>query len=118
MARTRSSEAEVYWRGLIERQADSKLSVCRFCDRAGVSTASFYAWKRRFKRQAERPGGQEQAVGPLVPVRLIGDIPSALIAIELPDGIVVRLPATSDPVSALCAARLVRALAQPGDGAC
>jgi hypothetical protein len=118
MARTRSRETEAYWRGLIERQADSQLSVWRFCDRAGVSTASFYAWKRKFRGQAAKHGGQTQTVGPLVPVRLIADVSSALIAIELPDGIVVRLPATSDPACALCAATLVRALTQQGAGPC
>ncbi len=36
---------EVQWRALLSRFSASGLSVAAFCDREGVSTASFYRWR-------------------------------------------------------------------------
>jgi hypothetical protein len=35
------------WQGLIERAARSPLSIGAFCGSEGISTASFYSWRRR-----------------------------------------------------------------------
>jgi hypothetical protein len=45
------SERAAYWRGVVERQAGSGLSVAEFCVRRDVATASFYAWRRRLARE-------------------------------------------------------------------
>lgn len=37
------------WRGLLQRQESSGLSVAAFCRRAGVSQPSFYAWRRKLR---------------------------------------------------------------------
>jgi hypothetical protein len=62
----RPSDRELFWRRLIARQASSRLTVGELCRQAGVSTASFYAWRQRL-----------QAVGSarssLVPVRIIAE---------------------------------------------
>jgi transposase-like protein len=33
----------------IQRQQDGSLSIAEFCRRLGVSTVTFYAWRRRFR---------------------------------------------------------------------
>ena len=38
-----------WWRRQIQRQKDGRLTVAEFCRRLGVSTVTFYAWKRRFR---------------------------------------------------------------------
>jgi hypothetical protein len=35
-----------FWRELIERHRASGQTAVQFCKQAGVSTASFYTWKR------------------------------------------------------------------------
>ena len=38
-----------WWRRQIQRQQDGSLSIAEFCRQLGVSTVTFYAWKRRFR---------------------------------------------------------------------
>jgi transposase-like protein len=38
-----------WWRRQIQRQKEGSLSVAEFCRCLGVSTVTFYAWKRRFR---------------------------------------------------------------------
>lgn len=112
MARRRGEEAVAFWRGMIERRAASGLSIWRFCQRAGVSTASFHAWKRKLKSQSKSAGGGEAAAPcPLVPVRVIADAGPPAIAVELPGGIVVRVPASGDLTLLRGAAQFTRELA-------
>jgi hypothetical protein len=47
------SDRAGYWREVLRRQPHSELSVRDFCEREGVSTASFYNWRRRLA-EAER----------------------------------------------------------------
>ena len=47
MARPKDLSLEHTWRRRLRRQAISGLSIPEFCAREGVSTASFYAWRRR-----------------------------------------------------------------------
>ena len=42
-----------YWREMLKRQPHSELTVRDFCEMEGVSTASFYNWRRRLA-EAER----------------------------------------------------------------
>ena len=37
------------WRRLIEQHERSGLTVTAFCERAGVSAASFYGWRRKLR---------------------------------------------------------------------
>ena len=43
----RSEERLTYWRGVLERQRESGLSIRRFCREHQVSEASFHSWKRK-----------------------------------------------------------------------
>jgi hypothetical protein len=47
MARKQSSEKQLYWQEMIDRQAGSGLSVRQFCVAERVSEPSFYAWRRK-----------------------------------------------------------------------
>lgn len=120
MARRRGDEAVAFWRSLVERQAASGLSIWRFCDRAGVSTASFHAWKRKLKLRPAAVDHAEPAgaLSSLVPVRVIGDVGSLSIAVELPGGIVVRVPANGDSTTMRAAVHLACELARGMTGSC
>jgi transposase-like protein len=45
---TRQARRE-WWRRQIRRQNEGSLTVAEFCRRLGVSTVTFYAWRRRFR---------------------------------------------------------------------
>ena len=47
MARPKDLGLEHTWRLRLRRQATGGLSIGEFCRREEVSTASFYAWRRR-----------------------------------------------------------------------
>ncbi len=83
------SERAGFWRELIEAQAASGLSIGAYCRRRGVSTASFYAWRRRLA---------EQATPRFLPVRvaevIASDEPSAprpAVELERADGVRIRV---------------------------
>jgi hypothetical protein len=63
-----SSDREAFWRELLVRHAASNLSVEEICRKAGVSTASFYAWRRRL---GDSCSSVERSA--LVPVRIVAD---------------------------------------------
>ena len=51
------AQKEAYWRDIVKRQADSGLSVRRFCAEQDISEASFYGWRKKLARrdQEEAP---------------------------------------------------------------
>lgn len=74
MSRTSSADRVAFWRRLIARQASSRLTVGELCRQAGVSTASFYAWRQRLKSPdvvSKRSSLVKQSS--LVPVRVVAD---------------------------------------------
>jgi hypothetical protein len=112
MARPKDLSLEHTWRLRLDRQATGGLSIPDFCEREGVSTASFYAWRRRLAAPVTAPSDP-----PLfVPIRLdrtapAGDTsPDLGFEIELPHHIRLRCAAAPDPV---WLGRLVAALADP-----
>ena len=113
MARPKDIGLEHTWRLRLRRQATGGLSIPEFCERERVSTASFYAWRRRLAA----PPVTTPSDRPLfVPIRLDPSIrpdgtPPALgFEIELPHRIRLRCAAAPDPV---WLGRLVAALADP-----
>ena len=111
MARPKDLGLEHNWRLRLRRQASSGLSIPAFCKREGVSTASFYAWRRRL---TATPVAAPSDPPLFVPIRLDpstrpADAPSVLgFEIELPHDIRLRCAAAPDPV---WLGRLVVALA-------
>lgn len=119
MPRTPAPDREAFWRKLIARQGSSRLPVAELCQQAGVSPASFYAWRQRLKA----PGDGACIQSSLVPVRVVADQPggSGEITIELADtpsqtaAIRVCIPAGCDEASirrVLCAVMSARAEGQ------
>ena len=49
------SPTRLKWRGIIDQQRASGLSVAAFCRQHGVDAASLYVWKRRLTYAAEPP---------------------------------------------------------------
>ena len=98
-----------WWRRQIQRQQDGSLSIAEFCRRLGVSTVTYYAWKRRLREAppavplvAERPSARPspEANGPSTPAFLpvsILDAGAAQLEIELANACVVRLKGAVDP---------------------
>lgn len=52
----RSVEKEAYWRGQIERQSASGLSIRKWCRDNGVSEPSFYVWRRELRKRGRERG--------------------------------------------------------------
>jgi Transposase len=99
-----------WWRRQIQRQEDGRLTVAEFCRRLGVSTVTFYAWKRRFRAtpsasplNPERPSDRPRltANGASTPAFLPVSIRDAGAAgqleIELANACIVRLKGAVDP---------------------
>ena len=102
MGRVADPKLAAVWRKRVERQAGSGLSVVEYCSREGISTASFYTWKRRLRsrraaagtrsnKQVQRQGSQGRSLaGGFVQVRLAS---SPAIEVCFTDGTTARVPA-------------------------
>lgn len=52
---TRVRQGADGWRGILERFAQSELTVRAFCQREGCSPASFYRWRSVLKGSRQKP---------------------------------------------------------------
>lgn len=105
MARRKSAEKASRWRQILGRQAESGVSIRRFCAKEGFSEPSFYAWRKRLREPVEN--GRQPAVAsrprqsddaPLfVPVKLVDNAPA--LEIIHPLGYRVQLTGQVDPVA-------------------
>ena len=99
-----------WWRRQIQRQVDGSLTVAEFCRRLGVSTVTFYAWKRRFREAPPlsplnperpsartRPAANRLSTSPFLPVSILNAGAAGQLEIELANACVVRLKGTVDP---------------------
>jgi hypothetical protein len=59
MAQESNGQLRASWRNRIERQRRSGQTIAQFCQQEGVSTPSYYQWKR--KLQDEQPIRQKKA---------------------------------------------------------
>jgi transposase-like protein len=99
-----------WWRRQIQRQRDGSLTVAEFCRRLGVSTVTFYAWKRRFRevppavplgpeRPSDRPMPESNGASPpaFLPVSILDAGSAGQLEIELANACFVRLRGAVDP---------------------
>ena len=99
-----------WWRRQIQRQKDGRLPVAEFCRRLGVSTVTFYAWKRRFREAppasplfTDRPSARPMpdasgaSTPPFLPVSILNAGAAGQLEIELANACVVRLKGAVDP---------------------
>jgi transposase-like protein len=86
-------------------QAESGLSIAKFCEREGIKQGTFYAWRRRLKRQREAgegrgdwpEGGEKAKESPrLVPVRLLEDNGPTAVEVVSPKGLTLRVRDDAD----------------------
>jgi transposase-like protein len=97
-----------WWRRQIQRQQEGSLSIAEFCRRLGVSTVTFYAWKRRFRetpeaspltseRSVAEPAANGVPTPAFVPISMLDARPSGQLEIALANACVVRLAGAVDP---------------------
>lgn len=105
------------WRGWLEEQRQSGLTVADFCDEIGVSPNSFYLWRRKLSA-APRSRGRSQRSS----TEAAADTPTFLpltvvstrnVEIDLPCGAVIRIPPESGALP-----QILAALLQAGEPAC
>jgi hypothetical protein len=103
MARKISKETVQLWRERVARQAASGVTIRQFCDQEGISQATFYAWRRRFRDRTippakpvttrRRPSGgiaaESSRTGDFIPLKLL-DAPAAWEVVH-PRGYRVRV---------------------------
>ena len=118
-----------WWRRQIQRQQDGSLSIAEFCRQLGVSTVTFYAWRRRFSEApsasplisegpAARSSTANGAPAPaFLPVSMLAAGPDGQLEIELANACVVRLKGSVDPVLLRVAIRAAGRLGDRGRGA-
>jgi transposase-like protein len=87
---------------VLERQAESGLSVADFCRQESVSAPSFYFWRRRLQEQ-EATGNQQLGRAAtvvssrqLLPVHIESAAAAAAVRILLPQGVSLETSASID----------------------
>ena len=83
------------WRRRLARFQRGGQTVAAFCDAEDVSVPSFYQWKRKL---AGAPAGVVDRRSPAIPITarsflLVRIEAAAVVEIELPNGVGVRVPA-------------------------
>jgi hypothetical protein len=111
MARKVNQTLRDGWRKRIQRHQQSGSTAAEFCQREGISTASFYRWKRKLQTKRspqtkKTPSRQKKGTGkhrqgqssatvsnvPFVQLPLSAPAASPWIEVVLAEGTVVRLP--------------------------
>ena len=106
---SRQARREWWWRQ-IQRPTECSLTVAEFCRRIGVSTVTFYAWKRRFREAPtasplvpERPSARplleanNASTPAFLPVSILDAGPAGQLEIELANACIVRLRGAINP---------------------
>jgi transposase-like protein len=98
MGRKQKRTVAAAWRDRLARFRRGKMTVVEFCRREGVSSPSFYQWRKRLKQDAREtfgrsgegpPSNDSDRAHPFVPLALL----SPVAEVELPNGIRIRVPA-------------------------
>lgn len=98
MARQSSEEKRAFWRMVIQLQGESGLPIRKFCQREGVSQASFFAWRRKLRQEAGEAEGRSPAKDRdgeesprLARVRLLEGTGPAAVEVVSPSGLILRV---------------------------
>src|SRR5262245_22460222 len=99
-----------WWRHQIQRQQDGRLTIAAFCRRLGVSTVTYYSWKRRLREATpalplvpERPSARPMpeangaSTPAFLPVSILDAGTAGQVEIELANACIVRLKGAVDP---------------------
>lgn len=92
----RASVGREQWLAWVAEQAESGVSVKRFCDERQISLQSFYNWRRKSR------GCEEASANAFVPVSIAEDASNSqntgLLEIDLPCGAKIRVPQSEEPL--------------------
>ena len=84
------------WRRRLREFDRSTATVADFCDRAGVSTAAFYQWRRKLADAASPEGLAKSSPAAaslnFLPVEIMGPRNGEVVEVLLPNGIRVLVP--------------------------
>ena len=84
------------WAARLQRFQENPSSIAAFCRTEGVSSASFYLWKRRLAVEPTTP-----TTPTFVPIT-VADTPTAPpVEVAFPNGIVIRIPADAQSLRTL-----------------
>ncbi len=96
MPRLADPALEILWRRRLRQQPGSGLTIHQFCEREGISTASFHSWKRRLALRTT--SSTTSAASAFVPV-IVPPAPQSqphgspdLVTIQLANGGRIHLP--------------------------
>lgn len=120
----KETERSRYWRGVIADWEASGMTQAEFCRSRGLSAASFYYWKSRFKQDQSTKTGtgivpvsrklsprtenhrvsrERQVNSPFIPVDVLGTVPEPMdtdrIMVWLPSGCRLDVPQGFDAES-------------------
>ncbi len=94
MSRGASAQKRSQWRERFRRFARSELSATEFCRQEGVSTPSFYHWRRKLADSSSNgPARRSLARASFVPVQVAT---ASALHVNFPNGVRLSLP-VSDP---------------------
>jgi transposase len=102
MEKTSTRRDSRTWREIVDRQVQSGSTVAEFCEREGLSVASFYGWRSKLRQKSNAgPGsvavtqkcGQTQSnVGGFIDLGALGmGSPRVEVRLELGGGVAVQL---------------------------
>jgi transposase-like protein len=128
MAKTSSADRWRFWQELFAKREALGLSVAQVCQEAGVSQATFYAWRKRLKpsRQTSAAAGSRRSrtktTSPLVPVRIVSDRtdvdrPRTMI-VKLPGAVRVQIPLGCDASTIQAVLQAASSLRHGGSSPC
>ena len=89
------------WAARLRRFQQNPSSVEAFCRSEGVSSASFYLWKRRLAIEPTTP--TTPTTPTFVPITVAHTPPSPPVEVTFPNGIVIRVPADAQSLRTLFA---------------
>jgi hypothetical protein len=98
MPRPADPVLESLWRRRLRQQPRSGLTIPQFCQREGVSAATFHSWKRRLALRATSATPFSSGGSTFVPVIVPPAVPSRshgaadLVTFQLPNGGQILLP--------------------------
>jgi transposase-like protein len=128
MAKISSADRRRFWQELFAKRKALGLSVARVCQEAGVSQATFYAWRKRLQssRQtsaAVRPRrSRTKTASPLVPVRIVPDRTDAdrtrTMIVELAGAVRVQIPPGCDASTVQAVLQAASSLRHGGTSPC
>jgi transposase-like protein len=128
MARTNGAERRRFWQELFAKRASLGLSVAQVCKEAGVSQATFYAWRKRLQSSRQRSmavgprRGLTKKASPLVPVRIVSDQldegRTPTVIIELPGAVRVQIPPGCEASTIQAVLQAVSSFGQGGPSTC